>query len=59
MDKIKFLMCDTVTIEMRVKEDKQYIYISMDEADGVEYQVNTFEDIGNYVKQYIKDNVSY
>lgn len=52
--KIKYLMNDNITVELFVKNDKQYIYIASDNASGCEYEVKTFDDIGNYVADYVE-----
>lgn len=52
--KIKYLMNENISVELYVKNNKQCIFISSDNASGCEYEVKTFDDIGNYVADYVE-----
>lgn len=57
MPKIKFLMDEQLEVELFVKNEKQYVFIASDSSSGCEYQVNTFEDIGKRIAEYVEHYV--
>lgn len=59
MSKIKYLMNSNISVELFVKDDKQFVFIADDNSSGCEYEVKSFEDIGKRVAEYIEDNKDY
>ena len=45
---------DMLSVELFVKNGKQYVFISNEMSTGAEYQVNTTADIGKCVAQYVE-----
>lgn len=44
----------TYTVEIYKKDGKDAVYISADGASGCSYQVDTPEDVGRYLADYIE-----
>ena len=43
-----------IEIELYNENSQNYVYISHDGSSGVEYVINSYDDIGNAVSQYIE-----
>lgn len=50
-------MDEQLEVELFVKNEKQYVFIASDSSSGCEYQVNTFEDIGKRIAEYVEHYV--
>lgn len=55
----QYLLNCNISVELFVKDGKQFVFIADDNSSGCEYPIKNLSDVGKYVNIYLENNKEY